>query len=174
MAQKRISRAGQVEVPPTQRIATSFKDLATSSRELNSAAAELHEVVSVFEKHLLTIKPHVATWYEIASGEDDSGARYWNRSIGFANINGTWGIGLRTEEGHVHSDFAESEAWLFKDAPQWMQIESVTKLPDLLEEIVKRTQETTKKLRAKTERARALAEALSKAVEEEAAVADLL
>ncbi len=75
---------------------------------------------------------------------------------------------------HVHSDYEESKAWLFKDAPQWMQIESLTNLPGLLEEIVKRTQETTKKLRAKTERARPLAEALSKAVEEVAAVADLL
>ena len=55
------------------------------------------------------------------------------------------------------------EIWLFKDAPQWMQIETVGKLPDLLEAIVKRTQDTTKKLRSKTEEARKLAEALAEA-----------
>ena len=44
------------------------------------------------------------------------------------------------------------EVWLFKDAPQWMQIETVGKLPDLLDAIVKRTQDTTKKLRSKTRR----------------------
>ena len=55
------------------------------------------------------------------------------------------------------------EIWLFKDAPQWMQIETVGKLPDLLEAIVKRTQDTTKKLRSKTEEARKLAEALAQA-----------
>ena len=44
-----------------------------------------------------------------------------------------------------------------------MQIETVGKLPDLLEAIVKRTRDTTKKLRSKTEEARKLAEALAQA-----------
>jgi hypothetical protein len=67
---------------------------------------------------------------------------------------------------HDAIEHDEIETWIFKDAPRWMQIESVGKIPDLFDALIKRTQETAEKLRAKTVEARQLARALSDAVAE--------
>ena len=156
-------RAGQHKTPPTDRITASFKNLVVSSDELVSATGDLQKVIDAFEKHLNSIKPHVATWHEL-SGNDAPDGRYWHRDIGYAKVEGRWGIALRDVKGYYSApDDEDFEVWLFKDAPQWMQIETVGKLPDLLDAIVKRTQDTTKKLRSKTEEARKLAEALAQA-----------
>jgi hypothetical protein len=47
-----------------------------------------------------------------------------------------------------------------------MRIEAVGKIPDLLDGLVKQAEETTKKIKTKTEEALALAAAMSKVIEE--------
>ncbi len=58
----------------------------------------------------------------------------------------------------------DEEVWLFSDAPRWMQIESVGKIPDLFDELIKRTEDTIKKIRAKTIEAGDLATAINEAI----------
>lgn len=154
----------QNNIPPGERIASSFKQLAVSSQELNSAGDELCAVISAVEAPLKSIKPFVAAWHKIAGSEDN--LSYWHRDIGYAKVGNTWGIALRTVEGHECVEREEIETWLFKDAPRWMQIESVGKIPDLFDEIIARTQQTAKKLRAKTVEAKQLAAALTDATAE--------
>jgi hypothetical protein len=62
-----------------------------------------------------------------------------------------------------HNDVEDShvEEWLFNDAPRALRIESVEKLPDLFENLVKEADAATKQIRTKTERAQALASALT-------------
>jgi hypothetical protein len=159
MAQNRVPRAGRDQPPPSERIAASFKNLAACSSDLNSAGDELNEVISTVEARLRSIKPYVSAWHTIAESSDEDGS-YWHRDIGYTKVSNTWGIALRTVEGHHSLDYDKTEVWLFKDAPRWMQIESVGKIPDLFDELIKRTQETAKKLRAKTAEARVMAAAL--------------
>lgn len=45
-----------------------------------------------------------------------------------------------------------------------MQIESVSKIPDLFDELIKRTDDTLKKIRSKTIEARDLATAINEAI----------
>jgi len=152
------------KVPPRERILSSFKQLATASTDLNAASQALSQTISSVDASLKSVEPFVSTWHEIASGRDDGGG-YWHRDIGYSKVEKTWGIALRTVQGHEGAEHDDVEVWLFKDAPRWMQIESVGKIPDLLDQLVKRTLDTTKKLRAKTieaeEMARALADALA-------------
>jgi hypothetical protein len=153
------------KVNPGARIASSFKQLAESSSDLNSAGDELCEVICAVETTLISISPKVAAWHTIASGGDDNGW-YWHRDIGYAKVGKVWGIAIRTVREHDAIEHDEIETWIFKDAPRWMQIESVGKIPDLFDALIKRTQETAEKLRAKTVEARQLARALSDAVAE--------
>jgi hypothetical protein len=62
-----------------------------------------------------------------------------------------------------HNDVEDSnvEEWLFNDAPRALRIESVEKLPDLFENLVKEADAATKQIRTKTQRAQALATALT-------------
>jgi hypothetical protein len=173
MTQSRVSRAGQDQASIKDRLLTSVQQLSESSKELKSAAEELRKVVFVFNSHLRSLEPHVATWHKIAGGQDEQGNTYWTRDIGFTEIRGVWEIAIRTVDGRYTGggeELEESKVWSFSEAPHWMQIESVNKLPDLLEEIIKRTRETTSKLRAKTDEAKLLAEALTNAI----AIQDLL
>jgi len=163
MAQNRIPLAGQEKTPPTERIAASFKQLAASSKELNAAGEDLTEVMSTVDAALSTVSPPVAAWHKIAGFEGEDGS-YWHRDIGYAKVKNIWGIALRTVEGHECLDRDQIEEWLFRDAPRWMQIESVSKIPDLFDELIKRTKDTTIKLRAKTLEAKRLAAALAEAL----------
>ena len=92
-------RAGQDKTPPTDRITTSFKNLVVSSDELVSAAGDLKKVIDTFEKPLNSINPHVATWHQLSGNESHDG-HYWHRDIGYAKVEGRWGIALRDVKGY--------------------------------------------------------------------------
>ncbi len=61
--------------------------------------------------------------------------------------------------------------WAFNDAPRWMRIEAISKLPDLLEALLKQAVDMTQKIRKKTVQANELIEAISR-IAENAAVAN--
>jgi hypothetical protein len=157
---------GQPKVSPGERIASSFKRLAASSSNLSTATDEFTEVVAALETPLKSIRPQVAAWHQIAGSDGDEYGCYWHRDIGYAQVGEKWGIALRTVDGHEAADHDEIEVFLFNDAPSWMQIESVGKLPDLFDELIKRTEETTRKLQAKTAEAKQMAAALTQAIAE--------
>lgn len=101
----------------------------------------------------------VSAWHQIAAHDDDG--VYWSRDVGWANVNDSWCIAIRKSSGNHNVDCHDEEIWAFRDAPRWMAIESTGKLPDLFETLVKRTLETTEKLKAR----KCEADALSAAIE---------
>lgn len=165
MAQKKSLPPGQKDTPPTERIATSFKQLAGSAKEIHSAADELCTNIAPLNHALAKLGLGVAAWHQFAGHEDRDGS-YWSRDIGYTKIGAEWCIALRRTSGHNGYDHYDEEVWAFKDAPRWIQIESVGKLPDLLDELIKRTDDTVKKLRAKAVLAKELADALNVALAE--------
>ena len=150
---------------PTERISKSFKQLAASSIELNAAAEELCKHLVPLNTALKDINLGVSAWHKIAGRSDEDGY-YWSRDIGYAQIRRKWGIALRKIEGCQDDNQHEEETWLFHEAPRWMQIESVGKLPDLFDELFERTEDTIKKVRSKSIAAQILATAIYAAVEE--------
>lgn len=143
------------------RISDSYKQLTQAATELNAVSDELGKFVTALDAALRRLNLGIATWLRLESREDGSG-NYTKRDIGYAKIGNKWGIALRTMSGN-HNDVDDSnvEEWLFNDAPRALRIESVEKLPDLFESLVKEADAATKQIRTKTERAQALATALT-------------
>ena len=82
-------------------------------------------------------------------------------------IGDKWGIALRKQSGEYQYPNQDSEeAWLFNEAPRWMRIEAIGKIPDLLEALLKATEDTTKKINDKTAEVYELAVAMNVVAEE--------
>lgn len=153
-------------VPPVEKIQASYKQLSVAAATLNAASDELGEAVSVFDAALKRLNLGVSAWVTV-SGNDEQDGEWWARDVGYARIGDKWGIALKTATGNYAVPERDSvEKWLFNDAPRWMRIEAIGKIPDLLEALLKQTEDTTKKIKSKTEEALALATAMSKALEE--------
>lgn len=154
------------DIPPKERIASSFKRLSVVSTDLNSAADEFSKTISALDEALKSLRLGVSAWHQVAGNEDEQYGGFWTRDIGYAQVKGKWGIAIRKTWGNNFHDDYKEEVWLFADAPRWMCIESIGRLPDLFDDLIKRTEETTKKLKAKTNLARELAGAISEAASE--------
>lgn len=155
------------QVPPSERIASSFKELKSLSPDLHSAARELSKTISNLSESLEPLDLGVSAWATIASGEDDDNGYYWTRSVGYTKLRHRWGIGLKQASGSHNDGEHSEEVWAFSEAPHWMVIESIAKLPDLFDALIERVKDTTKKLRARAEQANELVAAL-KAITDEA------
>jgi hypothetical protein len=148
--------------PAKERITSSFKQLALVSDDLNSAADEFNKTISGLDAALKGLRLGVSAWHRVAGNEDEYGT-YWSRDIGYTNVDNKWGIGIRRTFGDSNRDEHNEEVWLFADAPRWMGIESIGRLPDLFDDLIKRTEETTAKIKAKTSEAKELAAAIQEA-----------
>src|SRR5438128_1915892 len=150
--------------PPKDRIASSFKQLASVSKDLNLAANELNKSISTLDEALDQLNLGVSAWHTIAGDEDEQDGSFWSRDIGYARIRSKWRIAIRKTWGNNLKDYYDSEEWAFADAPRWMGIEAIGKLPDLVDDLIKRTQETTGKIKARTDEAKELVDADSAAI----------
>lgn len=156
------------EMGPTEKVQSSFKQLSRAAVDLNAASDELGAAIKVWEKALKKLNLGVPAWVEISSGGERP--YWWDRSIGYTKLKDAWGIALRTRSGIQDDDDDSVEVWAFNDAPRWMRIEGVGKLPDLLDALLKQAEDTTKKLTAKVTQANELATAISAIADELAAL----
>ncbi|HEY3974530.1 MAG TPA: hypothetical protein VGM18_16115 [Candidatus Sulfotelmatobacter sp.] len=153
-------------VPPVEKIQASYKQLSLAAVSLNAASDALGEAVSVFDAALKRLNLGVSAWVTV-SGNDEEDGQWWSRDIGYTRIGDKWGIALKAANGdHAVPERDLVEKWLFNDAPRWMRIEAVGRIPDLLDALLRQTEDTTKKIKSKTEEALALAEAMGKALEQ--------
>jgi hypothetical protein len=167
MSLTKAPRAGTPppEVRPTTRITSSTKQLAGLAADIKAAGKELCDNIAPLETALAKFNLGVSAWFTITGSDHDDGS-YWSREIGYAQIGKKWGIALRKTEGHQAADYEKVDTWFFGDAPSWMQIESIPKIPDLLEALSKRVQETIGKLKEKAVQAKELTDALNAALAE--------
>lgn len=158
MAAKQV----QPQVPPTERVQTSYKQLTLAAVNLNTASDELGKAVSVLDAALKKLNLGVSAWVQLCGNDNDRDNNWWSRDIGYTKIRDEWGIALKNAHGnHRFPEEDFDEEWLFSDAPRWMRIEAVGKIPDLLEALLKRTEDTTKKIIGKTTGVFELAAAIS-------------
>jgi len=149
---------------PSERVAASYKRLAASAATLSSASDELAKSISALDEALKRLNLGVPAWQEIHGSDNDGSGNFWSRDIGYAKIGGKWGIALRTTEGnHNAPEYDQIEEWLFNDAPRWLRIDAIDKIPDLIDKLIAAADETSIKIKQKTEKAQELAAALSQA-----------
>lgn len=145
----------------TLKVSTSYKQLTAAATELNAVSDELGKFVGALDVALKKLNLGLATWLRLESREDGSG-NYTKRDLGYAKVGSRWGIALRTMSGnHNTPDVSNVEEWLFNDAPRSLRIESIEKLPDLFESLIKEAEAATKQIRARTAQAQQLANALN-------------
>jgi hypothetical protein len=155
----------ETKIPPAERITTSFKQLAVASSDLNLATKDLAKTISNLEAAVRRVGLELSAWHLIA-GHDDPGGAYWTRDIGWAEVDGVWAIAIRQTSGHNIADEYDETIWAFEKAPRWMCVEAAGKLPDLFETLVKRTNETTEKLKKRKKEAEELAAAIDQILPE--------
>ena len=156
----------QPKVPPSERINSSYKRLKSMTPDLHSAAKDLSKTIDELNDALEPLSLGVTAWAAIASGEDENNGYYWSRSIGYTQVDHKWGIAIKQASGNHNYDDHDETVWAFSKAPRWMVIESIAKLPDLFESLIERVQDTTSKLKARTEQTRELVAAIKSAADE--------
>lgn len=158
---------------PSERLAEAYKRLVASSETHRSAVHEFSKPFAEIERAIKNLNLAVVTWQKMAGGEDNYGG-YWSRDVGYARTKGFWGLAVRSVRGHHSWDEDEIEQWPFDEAPSSLRLEALDKMPDLLEEIIKNADKTTKKLEARTPDAADLARAIKDASAELRAEKDQL
>ena|SRR6266853_714645 len=148
-----------------ERVQAAFRKLSAAATSLNAASDELGKTITELDAALKYLNLGVPAWVQICGNEDENG-NYWTRSIGYARIGNQWGIALGTVSGNNNFDDADEEEWLFNDAPRWMRIEGVAKIPELLEKLTKQASETTERIKKKTAEAKELTAAIKAAASE--------
>lgn len=152
------------EVPLIERVTTSFKQLSVAANNLNQASDDLGKAISVIDAAIKKLNLGVATWVQI-SGYVDENADYWSHDLGYAKVGAKWGIALRTTSGnHQWDESHTSENWLFNDAPRPLRIEGIQALPELIDELTKAAEDTTKTIKRKAPEAYQIALAIAETV----------
>ncbi len=120
--------------PLVEKVESSFRKLSTVASELNFVSDELGKCVSEMDAALKKLNLGIEVWVDISSGQDDMG--FWSRELGYQKIGGKWGIALRTVSGvHGCEEESDVEAWLFNDAPRYLRLASIEKIPELLQQL---------------------------------------
>jgi hypothetical protein len=144
------------------KIQTNFQALSSIAGSLNAASDELTRTVGILDESLKRLNIGLSVWVQFSSVSfEDEPEQYDEGQIGYCKVKGTWGIALRRIWGHQAFDrYNEDGPWLFNDAPRAMRLQSVDKIPRIIEELAKEAVDTTKRIEAKTKEVRDLAEAV--------------
>jgi hypothetical protein len=76
---------------------------------------------------------------------------YESEEIGYAKVNGQWGIAIRRTFGREDSSDPDEvrNIWVFNDAPRESRLRAVEKLPQVIDELAKAAAKTTEILNKK-------------------------
>ena len=153
--------------PAAERVVSAFRQLTLSSQKLDNAVQGWTRHIALLNEALREkAKVGVSAWHQIA-GNDSDPRDWWSREIGYAQVNGEWCIALRRRWGDMaFPDDDREELWRFEDAPRWLMIDAAGKIPELLETLVKRTEEATAKVQKRSAETEELAKALNAVVVE--------
>lgn len=144
---------------PSERIAVAFKTLIGSAKNINDASGELAKPIGSLERALKRLNLGVACWTRISGGSD--GYNRWSQEVGYSRVRGNWRLAIRTLAGNEDDPEPAIEEWSFGDAPRYLRIKAVDKLPELIEALVKATDATTTRLKKKVVPAQELATAVN-------------
>lgn len=147
-----------------ERVQSSYLQLSLVASDLNAISDELGKSISEIDFALKKLNLGVSVWVNISAWEEDRD--YFMEQIGYAKVDGKWGIALRTVSGnHNWPDQDTIEQWLFSDAPRKLRVAAIEKLPEMLKSLSNEAAETTRKITSKLAEAQAVAAAVKGAEE---------
>jgi hypothetical protein len=150
-----------------QRVFSSFAQLTTVAADLNAVSDDLGKSVADIDAALKKLNIGISVWVKVRGwdGDDDRGdLSYWTEDLGFAKVQGKWGISLRRVDGdYNHPDNDNIEEWLFGDAPRALRLQAIDKLPELIETLHNEAGKTISEIQGKLPEVRTVAAALARA-----------
>lgn len=150
-----VPPASKPAVAP-DRISAAFDKLTVSAKSINDVSNELAKYVSSLEHALERLNVGVACWTKISSGSD--GFNYWSQDVGYTLLSRKWRLAIRTVSGNEGDPEREDgDVWAFNDAPRYLRVKAVDKLPDLIEALVEATDAAAKRLTEKVAPAKEIA-----------------
>lgn len=153
-----------IEPTVADRVADFYGQLSAAAVDLNKASDELGRSVVMLDAALKKLNLGISTWVTVWEDEDRQNLDFWTHALGYTKISGKWGVAIRTVEGNSnYPDQAESEEWLFGDAPRTLRLEAVDKIPDLLEQLIADARSASQRIRGKVSYADQIAVAIGKA-----------
>ncbi|MFZ1087073.1 MAG: hypothetical protein WAN35_19080 [Terracidiphilus sp.] len=162
------------KAPLLERVASYYTQLSTVAADLNAVSDELGKSIAEIDLALKKLNLGITTWVTIYCGEGEprlNDDTFWSQDLGYAKVAGKWGISLRTVAGEHYSTSPDKiEEWQFNDAPRWLRLQAIDKIPDLLEKLSKDADKTTKAIRARLSETQAVAEAVKGAANRPARV----
>ena len=161
------------EIPLLERVASYYSQLSTVAADLNAVSDELGKSIAEIDAALKKLNLGITTWVTIRESQEYfcDGSPLWRWSIGYAKVDGKWGISLNKVEGDLgNADESSDETWLFGDAPRSLRLEAIDKIPELLENLSNEAVKTTKDIRAKLGDAQSVAAAVKGAADRTARI----
>jgi hypothetical protein len=145
-----------------ERVQSSYRQLAVAATNLNAVSDQLGKTIVQLDSSLKKLNLGVSAWVTISSNEWPDGS-WASDQLGYDKIDGEWGIGIRKVSGsYTHEECGEnSTEWLFHTAPRTLRIAAIEKIPELIDELTKQADATTKKAIAKLDQANQLAAAIN-------------
>ena len=142
------------------RARVSFDQLSNTAQILNVASDRLSKAIEDLDAALSMLNLGITSWVEFSSyGE---GPFSEAEEIGYAKINGTWGIGLRkTFDDENDQSRSELTEWRFKDAPREMRLRAINNLGKLIERLNEDAGKAATTLENRIEEAEEYANAIS-------------
>jgi hypothetical protein len=155
--------------PLIERVESSFRKLSTAASDLNFTSDELGKSISQLDAALKKLNLGVSAWVEFGGNADAYEGWYRTEELGYDKIGNTWGIALRVVRGRDGAPEDEQiESWLFNDGPRSMRLLAIEEIPQLLEKLSTKADETAKKIRLKLAEVQEVAAVVKKAAEEPA------
>lgn len=153
------------ETPLMQRVATSFQELAASAVTLNEASDELGKTIATLEAVLQRLNLGVTAWVTFRHSTSEDHLYYTYDQVGYEKSGGKWGIVIRSLSGEPgdNGDTIDG-SWFFNESPRLQRVKALNKLPELLDELKKSADATTKQIKANIPHAQQLAAAITEAV----------
>ena len=138
------------------KIQTQFQALTSVATSLNTASDELTRIVGVLDEALKKLNIGLTVWVTFCTWSDEYNQgitnvnRYSCEQIGYCKVNGKWGIALQRVSGDDAGPDEPEGPWLYNDAPRDMRLESVDKIPEVIEELSKEASKAAKIIQEKT------------------------
>lgn len=142
-----------------ERVQKAVQQLPTIAATLNAATDELGQSVGKLDALLKKFNLGVPTWVHFVSDRFEDA--FYNESLGYAKVNGKWGIAISTSKGDFSNPaYDREEEWLFNEAPRLLRINAVEKIPELLEALLENAADAAGKITEKAGEVDALTDAM--------------
>ena len=144
------------------KLQNSLQELASSAHNLNSLSDQLTKQVTEVESSLNKMAIGLTAYVNTEQWSDETGDHYDIWRLCYEKHSGKWGLTITHLWGYESDPEGESETWPFRDAPREHRLKAVEKIPELVEALVKKSNDFASDISAATSYAEGLAAAFNK------------